>query len=364
MSTNSLDSRSNNELENFKPSWFDKLIRRIDKLPGPYWVAYLIFGGLLAGVGLGIQQIDVSRSSLGYAPIEQLIIIQFVYMLSLITFLNKHGEKALIDFVPVLKVEQQQVGLLKAHLTSMPARSFNRFSIIFLLVFSVIGVATLAFSNSVPDDLANNLSDFTFTSTPYGVYTFAVFSLLWFVNFTFIFSTVQQLKTIHHAYTQLADINLFSQTELYAFSRVLAARAIGIVLTSPIWLIVDTGILTLSVNIVFSILALTIFFVPLIGVHRLLEDQKDALLKESASNKEAVIQQLFLHLSQGAQSDVSVRGSQIRSVRSRVRSHFRFSSGLFSSTFPAYWKHNEQIFPLLYLPIWAGSDKNSILPRP
>jgi hypothetical protein len=345
MRTHNREITTNKELEIFKSSWFDKLITRIDTLPGPYWVAYLIFGGLIAGLGLGIQQIDESRSSLGFAPIEQLLIIQFVYMLSLITFLNKRGEKALIDFLPVLKVEQHQIGLLKAHLTSMPARSFNRLSTIFVLVFSVMGVTTLVFGNSLPDDLANNLSDFTFNSTPYGIYTFAVFSLLWFVNITFIFNTVHQLRTINYAYTQLADINLFSQTELYAFSRVLAARAIGIVLTSPIWLIVDTGILTLIVNTIFSILALIIFFVPLIGVHRLLEDQKDALLKESASKKEAVIHRLFSQLSQGIQTEVSVIKDELSGLS---LAHTEIEK---VSTWP--WKSNtlRQIAGAITLPI-------------
>src|SRR3989304_2516758 len=38
----------------YPPSWYDRLARRIDRLPGPSWLAYLVLGvaGMLVVIGV------------------------------------------------------------------------------------------------------------------------------------------------------------------------------------------------------------------------------------------------------------------------------------------------------------------------
>lgn len=285
-------------LEAFKPSWFDRFAAFIDRLPGPYWLSYLLIGLVLAGIGLILEFFEDAKDIFRFEPLELLVLFQIVFVLSLITFLQKNGMRALETFRPVFRGSDEEAALLKLHMTNMPSRSINRLSVAYILVFGVIDYAILRYVGSVANDSQFVWPSYLFTHTPHGYYKLGLFSGLWLVNILFIYNTVHQLRTINYAYTHKAEIKLFRQSELYAFSRVLAARSIGFVLTSPIWLIVDTGIITLTINIVFSILALVIFVLPLIGVHRLLERQKDALLLESSEYKEALIHQLFTHLRQ------------------------------------------------------------------
>jgi hypothetical protein len=143
-----------------------------------------------------------------------------------------------------------------------------------------------------------------FSRSPFGVYSFIIGALLWVVNAIFIYHTIHQLRTISAILTQHIEINLFHQAELYAFSRVSAGTAIGLVLTSPIWLLLDRGLITLLINISFSVLAVVIFVTPLVGAHVLLRRQKDQLLRQSMRNKEALIGDLFAKLEQGKLKDI------------------------------------------------------------
>jgi hypothetical protein len=334
------------ELEPFKPSWFDQFTILMDRLPGPYWLAYLLLGLVLVGIGLLIQFFDDTRIFMRFEPLELLILFQIVFVLTLITFLNKYGIKVLETFRPVFSGTEDEAALLKLHLTSMPSRSINRLSVIYLLVYSVLGYLILRYSGSPALESQSNLVDYVFTRTPFGYYTIVIFAILWLVNFIFIYNTFHQLRVIHYALTHKAEIKLFRQTELYAFSRILAARSIGFVITSPIWLVVDRGVVTLIINIVFSILALLIFIVPLIGVHRLLESQKDVLLLESSENKESLIYQLLDHL---RQENMTEAGGLKDSLSSVTLAHDEITK---VSTWP--WQTNtiRQIAGAITLPIF------------
>lgn len=342
-----IDTKAKNikTLDTFEPSWFDKLAVFVDGLPGPYWVAYLLFVGVMAGIGLLIQVFDDSRQILVFEPLEYLILFQIVFVLSLITYLNKNGAKAMETFRPAFKGSEDEASIIKLHLTSMPARSLNYLTVIFFVVFTFLGYGMLKYAGSSPDASQLSVSVYSFTPTPFGIYALGMWTITWMINTILIFNTVQQLRTINYAYTNYTEINLFRQTELYAFSRVLAARSIGFVLTSPIWLLVDTGIITLIINIVFAILALIIFIAPLVGVHRLLNTQKDALLKESSAIKDSLIHQLLILLKQG---DTEEAGGLKDSLASITLVHQEINK---VSTWP--WQTNtlRQITGAITLPI-------------
>jgi hypothetical protein len=341
------DTEANNikMLEAFVPSWFDRFTLFMDRLPGPYGLAYLLFGAVLAAIGLIVQGFDPAQGTLGFEPLELLILFQIVFVLTLITYLNKNGARAMEAFRPAFKGNEEQAALIKLHLTSMPARSLNYLTIIFFLVFTFLGYLMVRYMGSAPDASQLSVSVYSFTPTPFGYYAVGMWILVWLINTILIFNTVQQLRTINYAYTHHAEINLFRQSELYAFSRVLATRSIGFVLTSPIWLLVDTGIITLIINIVFAILALIIFVVPLVGVHRLLEAQKEVLSKQSAQSKGLMIHQLFAHLENGEINEAASLKDGLSSV---VLAHEQITK---ASTWP--WQTNtlRQIAGAITLPI-------------
>lgn len=345
MSEKDTTAKNSKMLKAFVPSWFDRFTLFMDRLPGPYGLAYLLFGGVLAVIGMIAQSFDDSRPILIFKPLELLTLFQIIFVLSLITYLNKNGAKAMEAFRPGFKGSEEQASLIKLHLTSMPARSINYLTAIFFIAFTLLDYEMMQSTGSIPEASQLSVLLDSFTPTPFGYYAIVLWTLMWLINTILIFNTVQQLRTINHAYTNHAEINLFRQTELYAFSRVLAARSIGFVLTSPIWLFIDTGIITLTINIIFAILALIIFFVPLIGVHSLLDLQKDALLLESSAIKESLIHQLLSLLKQGDRQEAGGLKDILSSVTLAHQEILKVS------TWPWQAKTIRQITGAIMLPI-------------
>ncbi len=306
--------KKNKTLDTFEPSWFDRFIQAMGRLPGPYWLAFVLLGVLIAGLGIIIKAVDPSQTQIGLIPIEMLVIFQTIFVITLMTYLNQNAAKALQTFRTAYRGSEELYSKLGLHISSMPARSINRLTVVFFIIFSLIIFLLVKYIVPMVERGQLSLASYTFSSSPFGFYAIGMGTLLWLVNTIFIYNTIHQLKIINFIYTQHAEIDLFRQQELYAFSRVLAARSIGFVLTAPLWLLLDRGIITLSVNIVFSIIALIIFIVPLVGVHRLLEAQKEALLKQSAQSRGLMIHQLFAHLEQGEQNKAAELKDNLTSV--------------------------------------------------
>jgi hypothetical protein len=142
-------------------------------------------------------------------------------------------------------------------------------------------------------------SSVAFGPTPLGIYSMAVFALLWLVNGIFVHHTIHQLRAVNHIYTNLTQVHPFHQRELYAFSGLTARTSIGIVLTTPAWILFDPGFVSLSISLTFTALALVVFITPLLGIHRLLKDEKDRLLDENARQTEQAISRLTGQLEGG-----------------------------------------------------------------
>jgi hypothetical protein len=288
-----INTNDEQAIKEYPPSWFDKFSTWVGKLPGPSWVYYLGFGIFLLVVGAIIQLVDTSQQSVEFPPTSLISIFQIVYVLTLLDFLDKRAASSLEEFRPILKADDSQYMSLKTRLTTRPSRPVMLASIIFALVFGSLGIISMNFLPVQTADSTFSVFTGVFTKSPFGYYSVIVGALLWMINGIFIYRTFHQIRTIDFIYTHQADINLFQQTELYAFSKVSASIAIGLVLTSPVWMIIDPGLITMGINIFFAILAIFIFVSPLLGVHSLLKRQKDELAKDSNSKKEALIRELF-----------------------------------------------------------------------
>ncbi len=329
----------------YSPSWFNKLASWINRLPGPSWVAYFGLVLLLACVGGFIQFIENPSMPVTFPPIVILVLFQIAYVLSLMDFLDKRAKRALETLRPILKKEETPYLKLKNRLTSMPARPILILTVFVLIFFSFL--STQIFSMSAAGSPENELSVAIgeFTNTPFGIYSYLVFVLLWLINSLFIYHTFRQLKAINYAYTQCFEINLFRQNELYAFSTVSASTGIGLVLISPIWLIVDPSVISLIINISFAVLAMIIFVSPLLGVHRLLKDQKDALISNSLKKKEALITELYARIENKDLTDIE---NYERALSSLDKAHTEIEN---ISTWPWKMETVRQFVGALFLPI-------------
>jgi hypothetical protein len=329
----------------YSPSWFDKLATWINRLPGPSWAAYFTLVLLLAGLGGIIQIIENPSMPVTFPPIVILVLFQIAYVLSLMAFLDKRAARALESFRPILKKQENLYLTLKNRLTTMPSRPILILTVLVLVFFSFMGaqIFSLPVAGSQDNELSVAMDEFT--NTPFGFYSYIIFVLLWVINSLFIYHTFRQLKAINYAYTQCSEINLFRQNELYAFSTVSASTGIGLVLVSPIWLIIDPSVISLIINIAFAILAIIIFVTPLLGAHRLLKDQKDMLLINSLGKKEALITELYSRIENKDLTDIE---NYERALSSLEKAHNEIES---ISTWPWKMETVRQFIGALFLPI-------------
>lgn len=342
-------SHSRNEsatptIETYPPSWLDRCQDLIDRLPIPYWITYLLFGlAIFALAGL-IKAFDPLVRGQPIHPIIILAVFQTSYVLSLMHFLDRLSSRAFEIVCPILRLEEATSQALKQRLTTMRPVIPPYLAILVSAFFTVLGV--LFFTRTQPiERLPLSVVEDMFSRSPSGVYNFAAFTLLWVVNAIFIFHTFHQLRTISVILAQYAKINLFHQNELYAFSRVSASTAIGLVLTSPIWLLLDRGLLTLSANFSLAVLALIIFVSPMIGTHKLLRRQKDQWLKESMKKQEVLIADLFTSLDQGKHEDFHMIEKTLSGL-DRMQ-----SSIMKTSTWPWQMETVRQIIGAVSLPV-------------
>jgi hypothetical protein len=329
----------------YPPSWFDRFADWVRRLPGPSWAAYLMIVLLLAGVGGVIQKLDNPSFPVTFHPIVILVLFQTAYVLTLMDFLDKRAGRALETFRPILKKEETLYRTLKTRLTTMPARSVLILTAFVLIFFSFLGTQIISTPAAGLPENEMSVAMGEFTVSPFGIYSYLLFVLMWLINSLFIYHTFHQLITINHAYTQCSEINLFRQNELYAFSNLSAGTAIGFVLSSPAWLIVDPGIITLIINIVLGLMAIIIFVAPLLGAHGLLQKQKDAYLKNSLQKKEALIVELYSRIENKDLTDIE---NFERALSSLEKAHNEIES---ISTWPWKMETVRQLIGALFLPV-------------
>jgi hypothetical protein len=108
----------------------------------------------------------------------------------------------------------------------------------------------------------------------------------------FFYHTIRQLRLVNTITSNYVRINLFYLGPVQAFSRLTATTAVGLVLGMYGWMLINPDLLADPVSVgfmgVFSILAVAVFIWPLLGAHRLIENEKQSALRELDLRFEAI----------------------------------------------------------------------------
>lgn len=206
-----------NEL--YPPSWIDRLLRRIERLPVSVplalvglWVASVIVV-LMVCWREGIVprwQVDVRIVLVnGWAP----------YSLGFIYYLEKTAAEALASFRPALEMDDAAFTHLRHEFTVMPMRG--------VLASNAIGALAAYVSLLLFPQTAEPFMD-----TPLAAWVNMLLSLVGMaIVFTAIYLSVRQLRLIRHTYAQASKLDLFHANQLYAFSALTLRMGVG-------WLII------------------------------------------------------------------------------------------------------------------------------
>ena len=279
-----------------KVSWFGALQNWVNNLNGPSWVWFVVLWVLLFVLGVIIMGLESGFSNITIDPMYILVLFQLCYSFFLINFLDKQAISTLEVFQPQLKSNDVNYSILKDKFTYLPSKTVNRITAFTVLLFIFIGYSIF----SVPTRTNSQIVDTggSFANSPIGYYQFLFFSIMWLFNFMFIYHTVRQIRGISFVFSDCIEVNIFQQAGLYSFTKLGASTGIGLVLSTPVWLLLAPDLLSLIINIVYSIGAIFIFFFPLVGIHNLLAKQKSIMLSKSQMNKEGIINELFTLIEQ------------------------------------------------------------------
>jgi hypothetical protein len=270
----------------YRPSWIDLLTNWVARRPGPPWLYYLgcsIFLLFVQFLILWMEGVPLSGSIL--SPLVY-ISAMIAILPALIHYLDDWAQATLEMMQPVLGADQETLGQLNYRLTTMPALPTLLAGIV------VLGLIVFIEVISEPYQLE--------TLAPYPVSTIiqrSLYLISWFIFGTFLVHTIQQLRAINHIYTRHVRIDILRASPLYAFSNLaaltagaLAAFCYGWFLVNP-WLDLRNPLIVIPL-VLLMFLALLVFILPQIGIHRLLVREKEHLQNEYAIRFESGIKQL------------------------------------------------------------------------
>jgi len=285
----------------YPPSWVDRFIDWIKRLPGPSWLFYL---GLWLASILLINALKWLDGSQPLGAIELLLASNAgdaVYFLAMMQYLNGAANVALRAFRPALTVSEAEYNRLQYQLTTLPARGALLAGII---AAALAGLYMLLVSQAPPDYI---------TSLPVAVFDFGVFIFSFIILGSLIYHTIRQFTMVSRIHAAATRINLFQPDPLYAFSGLTARTALGYIFIVDFTFLImrefmreqanDPATIALSVSMV--LLAVLTFVLPLLGMHRRMVEEKGRLVSEANRRLEAAIAELHRRVDAGEFSDMT-----------------------------------------------------------
>lgn len=295
----------------YPPSWVDRFTDWVQWLPGPAWLFYLGVALVLVLIRTIVAWSDGSYPVGTFFPVHILTASSTVYMLFVLHYLDDRAGAALATFRPVLTVDDAGYEKLRYQLTTMPARPV----LIWTLVGLVFGVASQSFL--LPEAQLQLLK--LFTSPAVSVVDVGIAGLTWMMNAVFAYHTIRQLRLVSRIYTQHTNVNIFETGPLYALSRVTAITTVALLFISYLysafwanWQFETAGDATIAMS--FVLIALVTFVWPLLGAHRLLQEEKERRKSEVARQMEVVTDELHRRTNAGDYSEMANMNDAIDSL--------------------------------------------------
>jgi hypothetical protein len=259
----------------FEPSWIDRFIAWIDRIPGAVWVFYtlcvLVFGVLINAV----FWIDGSSPIGSIDPGNTVFALFVVYWLGLYQYLTSVASSSLKGFRPLLDVEDSAIAKINYELTTLP-RWIGLVSI--PIGFGIAAVTTLGdpapYGDIIPQSALPYVGDILISG---------------FMLSTFIclcIRSIRQLRLVRRLHMRATNINLLKLEPAHAFSKLTSRTGIGIIFvlifSLPLNPTLSGSLVDFSLALSTLLLAIVVFVFPIIGIRNHLEEEKHRVLNESS----------------------------------------------------------------------------------
>ncbi len=256
----------------YAPSWLDAFVGWIDRLPGPAWLALGVIAGLFVAY-VALEATLSSRGLFGQQPAYFAYAFIHFYPLAAYYYLSRGAMTAWDDFRPATSLTDSRAERMRLELSTSPARPAA-----LLAVLTAISYAGLLLA--LPDgfDLVGHQPAFVGLRVLSEVFWLAPV----IASVTYLF--FRQLRIVSRLHDSVVHVNLLEPAPLHAMAR-LTARSAFVMLVFQVVSFAPLPNQSDSVRLAliliaapFLVLTAATFFLPLRGMHGLLEKERARLL--------------------------------------------------------------------------------------
>lgn len=273
----------------YAPSFLDRLMVAVKRLPIPYWLTYFALFVLETLIAHVISWADGWLPANTFNSFLMLLPMWLWAPLAIMTWLNSIAVEALSNFSPLLDVQPETLRQLKNEFTTMPARNVILSGVIWGVIYLIL--TYLAYDSLYATFHLGTL--------------FAVFVILeglvtFFSGGALYYHSIRQLRLVHRTVSMVKAFDLFRLDPVYAFSVVTSRTgAAWVILLSLTLVLFPIQIATgpvLALLILQLLTATGAFAVPLWIVHQRLVVEKRRLEAEHAQRVKATLAELHRRL--------------------------------------------------------------------
>ena len=198
-----------NEIKHYAPSYLDRFMEFIERLPIPYWLTYLTLFTAQSLIMHIFAWIDGWLPAYTFNPPILLFPLWQWMPLAIITYSDSVSRQALSTFSSLLDVEETEMEKLRYEFTTMPSRGVILSGLAWGIVYAILMYTSFdTFNASYKFD--------TFFSTVLlleGLIAYLTGSGIYYHSF-------RQLNLVNRTVKMTRQFNMFQLDPVYAFSRV------------------------------------------------------------------------------------------------------------------------------------------------
>lgn len=280
----------------YSPSWMDRLVDAIESLPAPVWLVYILVFLAIVMLQSALFWSTGKYEFPQYEPLYLISVFWSVVQLILFHYLRNTAKLGIDGFRKALSMSDNDFAALRYRFTTMPA--------LIGWIVSLIGTA-IAFAGSAGYQEYIGARMFEW---PVSLIAWPLAILLPTLLLAFIVNAARIYWMVSQLYSKVKIINMFDLSPLFGLSTFTYRMAMLAVVLALVSLITNspffTGTTQASADIVFfmvldAVIGLAAFFLPLLGMHGRLVQEKQKLASQNAQHLNRIIEQLQSRIGKG-----------------------------------------------------------------
>jgi hypothetical protein len=296
--------QNTDEMQPYSPSFLDRFMRFIQRLPTPYWLTYLLLFILQSVINHVLAWMDGWLPAFTFHGTMLLFPLWQWGTLAAVTYLNMTSDATLSSFSPLLDSDDDALKKIKYEFTTMPTRGVILSGVTWILAYLLLNYLTYdAFY--VGYGLGNSLRMFIFLE---GLIGYSTGSVIYY-------HSIRQLWLVNGTVKMVKQFNLFHLDPVHAFSRLTSRTGISwmfllglTLLLFPLDLARGPILALLGFQVV---LALAAFVLPLRFVNYHLVSEKRRLLAELNQQIGWTVERLHHSLDQNEVDEAAQLGNAL-----------------------------------------------------